>query len=197
MDRHTPRQKGISIRNSIRWLDCMKSPSGGFNVPFIDRLGRYTGHSLYKWACDPRSLIATTVSTISKRLVDYCRRHNPWYVVKRNLSRIVRASAYYAMSKNAYMWDRVLFFARNLEKNGSLLHRVTLFFVSKLDDHKRFVYSHVCFQTQWLLFRAKWPRDKSLLNNGKGWISSVKKDPPDIAFRTDAVREIAIAISSI
>jgi hypothetical protein len=174
----------------------MKSPSGGFNVPLIDRLGRYTGSSIYKWACDPRSLIATTVSTISKRLVDYSRRHNKWYIVKKNLSRILRVSAYYAITKNAYVWDRVLFFARDLEKNGKLLHTFLLKFLSKLDDHKRFVYSHVSFQTEWLLFRAKWPRDKSLLNRGKGWILP-NGESPDIAFRTLAVRDIAIAINRI
>jgi hypothetical protein len=73
---------------------------------------------------------------------------------------ILRAAAYYTLSKNSYFMDRILFFLRNLEKNGKTIHKTTLYFLSRGSEDKRFVYSQVCYQTNWLIFRAVRPRDK-------------------------------------
>jgi len=198
IDRNCIREKAISIRSSTRWLDTFKTPNGGLSVPFIDELGRITGHTLYRWSCDPRSLITTVVATISNRLVRFCRRHNPWHIVRGHLKALLEASAYYAFSKNSYFWDRVLHFSRNLKKRGNLIRSTRLSFSSKWDDNKRFVYSQVTFQTNWLLFRAFRPRDKSHFFNERR--HSRWRKPSDVPSReivSNCMREIAYAISQI
>lgn len=198
LDRDCLRQKAISIRSSVRWIDTFKTPNGGLGVPFIDRLGRYTGQLIYKWSCDPRSLITTVCSTIADRLIKYCRRHNEWKTIRRFLKPLFAAASYYAFTKNSYFWDRILFFSRNLEKMGKLIHKVRLFFSSKWDDNKRFVYSQVIFQTNWLLFRAPRPRDKSLFfrERKRAFWSNPESSPSRLAT-TNCIREIAYAISQV
>jgi len=198
LDRDTLRKKGVNIRASTSWIQCFNTPNGGLNVPYIDNLGRFTGHFLYKWSCDPRSLLMTTVSTIARRLMVYAKGHNKSFIVRRHSKALLGAAAYYAFSKNAYFWDRVLFFCRDLQNRGKLIHRLRLFFSSKWDDNKRFVISQVIFQTNWLLFRAFRPRDKSLFYGRvkrTTW-SDPSCSPPKISV-TNCIREIAYAISSI
>jgi len=199
LDRNCLRQKAISIRASTSWIDTYKTPNGGLGVPFIDELGRFTGHLVYRWSCDPRSLLTTTVATIADRLRKYCLRHNPKHIVKRHSKALLGAAAYYAFSKNSYFWDRVLFFSRNLEKRGMLIHRIRLKFSSKWDDCKRFVLSQVTFQTNWLLFRVYRPRDKShfFSKSVKRTIWPTPDCSPTRLCLTNQVREIAYAISQI
>jgi hypothetical protein len=197
LNRDTPFRKGISIRSSVRWLDTFNTPNGGLAVPYIDRLGRFTGQVIYKWSCDPRSLIATVVSTIAKRLVDHARRHNKWYIVKKRLKDLLSAAAYYAFTKNSYFWDRVLCFSRDLEKYKKPLNSLRIFFTSKWDENKRFVYSHVIFQTKWLLFRVFRPRDKSQFLDSKTGRWSNPSECPSKLVTTNTMREIAYAISSM
>jgi len=158
-----PNQKGIVHRNSRRWYPCAIGPTAPWDLPYIDRLGRFSGHTLIRWSTDPACIVGTTIATISSRLKGYAFKHNSPHVVRRNFRRILRVSAYYAMTKNNYFWDRILFFTRNLEKYEKLLHRLLLFFLAKSDVSTRFVYNHAVFQAQWLLFRSpvKGMRDKS------------------------------------
>jgi hypothetical protein len=191
-NRDTLHIKSCAVRSSTRWIDAYNTPNGGLNVPFIDDLGRFSGFTVCKWSCDPRSMIATVTSTISKRIVAYARRHNPWHIVKKRLRDLLAASAYYAFSKNGYFWDRVLFFSRNLERYKTPLRSLRIFFSSKWDDDKRFVYSHVIFQTKWLLFRASLPRDKSQFYSDSGghfWSSQTISGPSKINV-TNCIRDI-------
>jgi hypothetical protein len=198
INRDCPRKKAISVKSSIRWIDTFKTPNGGLNVPYIDEIGRITGHVLYKWSCDPRSLIATTVSTIAKRLMKYCCRHNYYRIVRKHLKSLVGAAAYYAFTKDSHFWDRVLFFSRNLEKRGNLIHKLRLFYSSKWSDHKRFVISQVIFQTNWLLSRGVNPRDKlQFYSRIKRTIWRKPDDAPSKSDLTDVIRSIAYAIGSI
>jgi len=194
---HPPKMKGVSVRSSLRWVDILRFPTTPYDIPHIDRLGRYTGFTRYRWSCDPRSAIATVVATIASRLRAYCRRHNDARFIRQNDHRILRAAALYALTKNSYMWDRVLFFARNLEKRGKLIHTCLLRFLSKLDENNQFVYSQVSYQTNWLLFRALRPRDKSKLNKGKGWISRITCDPISLANRCSYIWNSAKAVCQI
>jgi len=198
LDRDCPGQRGVHIKSSLRWIDSFKTPNGGLNLPYIDKLGRFTGHTLYKWSCDPRSLIATSVATVADRIIAYARRHNKNRVVHRFSKSLLGAAAYYVFTKNSHFWDRILFFCRNLEKRGNLVHRLRLFFSSKWDDHKRFVFSQVIFQTNWLLSRALGPRDKSLFFEGrKRTIWSNPDSAPSRLRITECIREIAYAISNM
>jgi len=199
LDRNTLRQKAISIRAGTSWIDTFKTPNGGLGVPFFDHLGRFTGHLVYRWSCDPRSLITTAISTVADRLLKYCRRHNNNRIVKRHSKAILGAAAYYVMSKNSHFWDRILFFSRDLEKRGNLIHRLRLYFSSKWNDNKRFVLSQVIYQTNWLLFRVYRPRDKfHFFSEGiKRTCWRKPSDSPSRVQLTTQVRDIAAAISQI
>jgi hypothetical protein len=200
LNRDCNKAKSIEIRSSIRWIDTFKTPNGGLNVPFIDKLGRYTGNTVYKWSCDPRSLITTVTATILKRIVAYARKHNKSWIVNKRLKDLTSAAAYYAISKNSYFWDRILFFCRDLQKRGKTISSLRIFFSSKWDDHKRFVYSQVSFQTNWLLFRAAKPRDKSHFysskTSGRASLFTLRNSPSKVDV-TNCVREIAYAISMV
>lgn len=198
LNRNTLRKRGVKIKSSTSWIDCAKTPNGGLNVPYIDRLGRFTGTTLYKWSCDPRSLVTTVISTVANRILTYARRHNKSHVVKQYSKALLGAAAYYSMSRNSHFWDRILFFCRNLQKNGKLVHKTRLFFSSKWDDNKRFVISQVIFQTNWLLFRALRPRDKSLFYDEriKRTIWSNPDSAPSPLDITNTVRDFAYAMSS-
>jgi hypothetical protein len=155
--------KGINMLTSNRWLRCMKSPNSSADLPYIDKLGRFTGSTIYRANISPQGFISTVVSTISKRLRFQVARHNPIHQCNIRQSLITKCAAYYALTKNSYFMDRFLVLSKNLRENyktiSSLLHR----FSRKLDAHKWFVYGHVCLQTQWLTLRAARPRDKSAL----------------------------------
>lgn len=199
LDRNCLRQKAISVRAGTSWIDTHKTPNGGLGVPFIDHLGRFTGHLVYRWSCDPRSLITTTISTVAHRLLTYCRRHNKARIVKRFSKAILGAAAYYSMSKNLYFWDRILFFCRDLQSRGSLIHRLRLYFSSKWDDNKRFVISQVIYQTNWLLFRVYRPRDKSQFFSERIRRTCWREPSggPTRDSLTTTIRDIAYAISQI
>jgi len=158
-----PRIRGAKIRNSKRWIAGIPGPVTALDFPYIDKLGRYTGSTLFKWSCDPRSFVASVVSTISDRAINRAKYYNEMRVVVSCSDLIVRAAYYYAISKNNYFWDRMLFFLKNLKENRKRIQTLVLRYVLRTDVHKRFVYGHVCNQTKWLLFRVERPRDKSAL----------------------------------
>jgi len=157
-----PPLRGVVVRNSERWMRCLPLPGDrSWNIPYIDMIGRFTGNTVYRWSCKPQVALATIVSTIASRLLTYCLRHNKWYIVRRNLRRLAGASFLYACHKSSWFWDRILFFCRDLDKRGNLIHKYTLKSLLKMDENIRFVYSQVCFQTNWLLSQAHRPCDKS------------------------------------
>jgi len=190
-----PRIRGAKIRNSKRWIKSTAYPLTGLSFPYFDKLGKFTGTSLFEWSCDPRQFVASAVSTVASRLIHRCLHFNSMRLVERNLDRIVRVSYYYVTSKNNWFWDRILFFAKNLEENGRRFHQLLLKFLSVTDANKRFVYSHVCSQTQWLLFRAERPRDKSAIERRNGTL--LKGKFPSLLDVGSYLADIALAISNL
>jgi len=170
--------QGVVIRRSQRWLDCAPCAQQRLPIPLINDVGKNTGLTLYEWHANLPSHCATVCSTISSRLMSYARRHNPSKTVCRFARVIARISAYYYLTWNNYLMDRILYFLRNLEVRGKLIHQVLLKFVAKLDVYKRFVYSQASYQANWLLFRAQsGPRDKSKFKVKLGGpISEILKD---------------------
>jgi hypothetical protein len=153
--------RGLNLKRSKRWLTSFPGIGGPYEMPHIDRLGRFTGASVYTLTCEPADVLSITVSTIFGRLKRYAHAHNERRVVGKHLRVLLRVAAYYALSKNSYYMDRILCFVRNLSKYGKHIHPITLHFLAKGDEDKRFVYSQVCYQTNWLIFRVcKRPRDK-------------------------------------
>lgn len=160
LPRNQRQVRGTTLKRSKRWSMCFPGIGGPYQLPLIDRLGRFTGASVYTLACEPADVLSTTVATVYSRLKRYAGAHNKNFVVNRYLREILRAAAYYVISKNSYFMDRILFFLRNLERNGKQVHKTTLYFLARCNADKRFVYGQVCFQTNWLIFRACQPRDK-------------------------------------
>jgi hypothetical protein len=156
--------RGLNLLRSERWAYgfSMKYP---YALPHFDRLGKYTGQSVYTLPCNPNDVVSISISTVYGRLKRYACSHNSWKIVRPRQRDILRAAAYYVLSKNSYFMDRILYFLRDLRKRGKLVHKTTLYFLCKSDADKRFVYGQVCFQTNWLIFRACRPRDKSLYFN--------------------------------
>jgi len=196
LERDTNRKVGVSIKKSTRWYECLPHPSTGWHIPYYNKLGLNCGSTLYRWSCDPRQYVATVTSTVSNKLRVYAERHNSRKEVSKRHKEIVKLSFIYSVTKNKYMWDRVLFFFRNLKKYGKLLHPFSVFHLCKFDAPTRFVYSHVSLQTKWLLFRAERPRDKSTLKVEKISSSLVREKTLNISINKHiAIYDTAQAMS--
>lgn len=192
-----PRIRGAKIRNSRRWISGISQPVTALDFPYIDRLGRFTGTTLFKWSCDPRSYVASVVSTILSRLTIRARYYNDQRLVDSNSHRLVRAAFYYAISKNSYFWDRILFFVKNLKENGKLIQTFVSRHILRTDAHKRFVYGHACNQAQWLLFRAERPRDKSAIMKRALPLLSFERSESAFLKMGGIVADLAKAMSAL
>lgn len=186
------RLDGVSIKRSERWCNGPKIISS-YQIPYINRLGKFTGSSFATVRCSPSQYVATVVATLLARLKSFALRHQGHSVVVRNKVLLAKAAYYYAVSKNNWFHDRLIALIHNLEKNKKAIRGLLKRFMSKMDDYTRFVYSQVNFQTNWLFSRAGWPRDKSIffersvqfLRDSKGFEQSYMQWR---AFRLTSVR---------
>jgi hypothetical protein len=154
---------GLQVKKSKRWATD-KVPSGPYKLPYISKCGKFTGVSLGTFSSSPVQVVATVVATILSRARHWVHQHNSYSVVVKHRRLILRSAYYYAVSHNSWFWDRFLFLSKELEKNKNIIYSLSVRFMSKMDDYNRFVYSQVCIQTNWLLFRGRYPsarRDKS------------------------------------
>jgi len=155
--------RGVHLRMSTRWIQhkSQRSVMTPVEIPYIDKLGRYSGCTIYRAHMQPSSFISTVTSTIFKRIFSYSVAKNGLQVTRIRQAQLFRCAAYYSLSKNSYFWDRVITMVKDLGKNYNSLSRIAHKFSFKLDAPTRFVYGHICYQIQWLTFRAVKPRDKS------------------------------------
>jgi hypothetical protein len=160
--------KGVNLRASSRWITTQRFPTSVVDFPFIDKVGKFTGTTLYRCTLPPAAYISSVIATVYRRLKFFCTRSltsnsiGDW---NKRQNILLRCCAYYSLTKNHYFWDRVLVLTKNISKNYKLISRIVHSFASKLDAHTWFVYGHVCLQTQWLTSRALKPRDKSAVRN--------------------------------
>jgi hypothetical protein len=159
--------KSLNVLTSKAWLKTSTAPVAVSYLPYIDRLGKFTGMSTYRCNLQPQSYISTVITTIHRRLHFWVVRKQSRSEYNKRQTLLLKCAAYYALSKNAYFWDRVLFLSKDLAKNWRTISRILHQYSQKLDDNKWFVYGHVCLQTQWLTSRALRPRDKSAFNGMK------------------------------
>lgn len=154
--------KAVSVKEG-NWLGMSDDLTRPFEIPYIDRFGKFTGCTMYTSGMTQQSYISTVISTISRRLLFWGRSHNNMKKVSHNLLEklVVKASAVYAMTKNTYMLDRVLALLKNVQRNRKAITGVIASFASKLDAYKGFIYSQACSHAHWLTSRAKRPREKS------------------------------------
>lgn len=132
-------------------------------IPLIDKRGFITGSVAHRTMMKPSSFVSTLTSTISQRALEWVLRHNgkDWKHARRHKDLIVRYSYLYAVTKSKWLWDRFLFLSKNIVENRKVLHGIHRKFLKRQDDYIRFVHNQCTFQSNWLLFRAKRPRDKS------------------------------------
>lgn len=195
--------KGLNMLTSLAWCKTLTGPKPVTELPYIDRYGKFTGRSSYKCSLAPQAYLSTVISTVFRRLKFWTLRRNHIKDVNIAQNILLKCSAYYALTKNVYFWNRILALTKgNLNRNrglvASLLHSVT----SKLDAHKWFVYGHVCLQTQWLTSRAVRPRDKSATKNDKEllWLIPVSirnKSEEIVRFAYDSVWACFVNMSHI
>jgi len=149
-------------RESSRFIGHI-GPYSRYNVPYLDRLGKRTGDTLYTWYTTLQSFCASYVATIVSRLNRIIDRTKLKSNVKTGLRKLcVRISALAFISGKNYIIDR---FQALLRKRGCqrILNSMIRKFISKLDDNKWFVYRHISSQIQWIDLRGgnSRPRDKS------------------------------------
>jgi len=151
----------VRIREGTSWLSGGVFPQTATDIPFIDSTGKFTGCSMYHANLKPEAYIGTVISTVYRRLTSLVhRRFGRSYKINSQWSNLMLGcSTYYSLTKNNYFHDRLLALLR--EGRRETIRKVLYYFVSKLDANKWFVYSHALFQSKWLTFRAKRPRDKS------------------------------------
>jgi len=156
--------KALNILTSKSWIDCSILPTGRFELPFIDRWGKFTGTSIYSCNMLPQQAIATIVSTIFRRLKFWVLSHKcPIHKMHIRQDLLLRVAALYAFTKNTYFMNRIIFLLKNLQKNYKTISSIAHNFATKIDNNTWFVFCQVCSQTNWLTSRALRPRDKSII----------------------------------
>jgi len=187
----------VSLRRSNAWLTRAKFPTTSVELPFIDHVGRFTGHSVYTVNWSPPAYLATVFATIWRRLKFLIvRRHGIGEFNKRQ-NLYMKCCAYYALTKNIYFWNRLLSLSRKKE-GWKTVSGVLHGFSSKLDDNKWFVYGRVCLQTYWLTFRAVRPRDKSAFKQFQFPTRDRKVSGRELdRFEYDAVWDAFVKVSQL
>lgn len=188
---------GLRVRNSSRWYDNAPFPTGNYAMPYITETGKYSGHKIWDWNSTPDKVVGTLISTVYQRLFKWALKKNNKRDVYRATKLILRCAVYYTLSKNNYFMDRALFLLKNLSRNNSTIHKLVVYFSLKLDDSRRFVYSHACLQAQWLTFRAVRPRDKSSTAKGKRSVSSWLHNLNGITAKSKVIYTVALESTSL
>jgi hypothetical protein len=186
--------EGYVIRRTSRWVHPSALPVQ-VGLPIIYKNGQIGGSPQATARFLPHQHVATIVSTVVSRLRNHCLLHNHHRVVVKFKQLLVKAAYYYAVSKNDWFLDRFI----ALSKEGLEIRRKPIVgllskFLTRMDDYNRFVYSQVCFQTNWLYSRACWPRDKSkwFLYTDESRLNPKFKS---VEFQKRAMREVSKRIT--
>jgi hypothetical protein len=171
--------RGMTMRWSPRWGTRQKFIQTSVQLPYIDKVGKYTGCALYTASMHPASFVGTMVATIHRRLYFYASRHYGHRTAGRMNKPLLACASYYAVSKNSYYWDRLLALVRKRVPARQISAHLSLF-VRRLDDYRWFVYNRCCQQANWLTVRAVRPRGKSSL------VSRGDRPPVREAYQQDA-----------
>lgn len=153
--------KGVALKTSESWIKTQDTLRVPVSLPYIDRFGKFTGAEVFEHYLSPQGFISTVIATVFRRIKLLTQRRNGIKDTNIMQNLLLKASAYYSLTKNSYFWDRFLFLSKNIRQNQKAIRGLIYSVTSKLDDYKWFVYGHVCLQTQWLTSRALRPRDKS------------------------------------
>jgi len=172
---------GLEIKKSRRWAFGQSIPAV-YDFPYITNSVRFSGSNVIRCFCHPEQFLSTMIATISSRITKHIIKHNPKRMHIKFRGLIVRFSFVYLISRSQWLLDRILVLMKNIQKNQNSIMFLIVKFLSCMDDYNRFVYSQVIHQTNWLLYRAVRPRDKSnvggpsklwSLPGGLGYFSSL------------------------
>lgn len=154
---------GVVHRSETRWITRQKFIQTSVPIPYIDRVGKYSGSITAVSNLPPAGLISTVISTVYRRIYNVLRRKvvdKRYFELKKWRTLLLRCSAYYTLTKNNYYWDRLLAMIRSgtcRRVISAHLHHHS----RRLDDHKWFVFGQACLQANWLTSRGVTrPRDK-------------------------------------
>lgn len=160
-DKHPSPRKwpGMEYRTSLSWFNAETSVKKFHAIPFVSRSGKFSINTLYFWKAYPEQVIFSLVSTVYRRLLTiHWKRFS--YVGRRDLNNLLKVATLYVITRDNWIIDRFL----GMSRKGTSKKKVTNFihyFVSHLDDDKRFVYSQALKQANWLKFQVLRPSDKS------------------------------------
>jgi hypothetical protein len=151
---------GMEFRSSLSWFTPNLSHKRFRAVPFVTRSGKFSLHTHSVWKCFPEQFIFSLISTVYSRLLAILRKRKN--SSRRLLNCAFKVSVCYVLTRNNQVIDRFLGISnprvmRTVRSVENLVH----FFVSELDENKRFVYSQAYFQANWLKFQVFRPSDKS------------------------------------
>jgi uncharacterized protein YggT (Ycf19 family) len=151
--------KGLYLRSSYRWFRRYVTPRRSWHwIPYITHAGKISCHRLISWYCTDEQALASVIATVYQRLLKLLRKRLNRYTRGRDLSTLLKISAYYAITHSDYFLDRALAL---LGRRQVVLEHLLERYVCTLDDSLWFVYRQVCLQTHWLTFRSEKTRDKS------------------------------------
>lgn len=145
-----PGQNGlVRFKLSDRWHRGVHLERSNYLIPFIDRTGITHATSVARWRCDPAQLLATTISTISKRLRNICRP----YQKRPTPDQLFRVAAVYAITNDDSFYRRCLeMISRSL--TVPLRKFVYRYEKRKMGTTNRFLYDHVRFASKWFQSRV-------------------------------------------
>jgi hypothetical protein len=187
----------LNFKLSGRWHNCNGYIST-YNLPLIDKLGKFSGYTLCKMKMTPAAFIATVTSTVLGRMKARCLRFNSRGLVSSNKRLLAKAAYYYSLTHNNWFHDRFLFLCKDLAKNKDSINSLVNRFLLHMDDNTRFVYSQVMFQTNWLFTRASWPRDKSIQSERSSRFRSLMERYGEVRYlQMRAFREVSVRMSRI
>jgi len=162
------RIKGVTWRDSRRWIGGKPLPLSGVGIPYFDRFGNNTSRTLAVTACDARSFVASSVATSTARLRAWAFQHNKPYVVIKNSSLLMKLG-FLISHGNYYLARRCIPLLKNLEQGKRPLQGLLSHFLSKVGANIRFVYNHAVPQAKWFNLRAFRPRVKPAMSQVDKW----------------------------
>jgi hypothetical protein len=149
----------MEYRSSTSWFNTETSVKKFHAIPFVSKSGKFSIYTLYYWKAYPEQVIFSLVTTVYRRLLTiHWKRFS--YAKTRDLNNLLKISIVYVLTRDNWIIDRFL----GMNRKGSSKKAITNFihyFVSQLDDDKRFVYSQAFKQANWLKFQVFRPSDKS------------------------------------
>lgn len=140
----------VRFKMSDRWYRGSTSAKKWHLVPFIDKIGRVHATSVGSWMCHPAQLLATTVSTVFKRLLSRCRHFSR--DKRPSMHLLFRVAAYYCVTNDDSFFNRssAMLFKASPRDLSKFVYRKE----KRLSKTNRFLLDQLHFVNLWLKSRV-------------------------------------------